>query len=918
MPFPRHPARYLFSLPIVSILSSAPLHGEAAVFVGTEFQVNVYTTSTQRAPEVGMDEKGNFVVAWSSAQDGSDGIFARRFDPDGAPLAAEFQVNTYTTGPQLFPALAVSAGGDFVVTWRSTQDGSEYGVFARRFDVDGAPQAAEFQVNTFTANRQSAQSVAISSSGAFVVVWASIAQDGSGYGVFARRFDAAGTALAVEFQVNTVTADPQTSPAVGSDAAGNFVVAWTSDDQDGPDYGVFAQRFNAAGVPQATEFQVNTYTPGSQSLPAVALSTSGDFVITWTSFGQDGSSNGVFARRFDAAGTAQASEFRVNTQVANAQDSPSVTLEPDGGFLIAWRSVNQDGNADGVFARRFDAAGTAQASEFRVNTYVTGYQNEATVGSDANGRFVVAWTSSIQDGFGFGIFAQRLRSPAGLDLDGNGTTDALTDGLLLLRRLFGFSGAALTAGAVGPGCTRCDAAAIVAYVPTPPVEATLRLGSEFQVNTHTSNAQVAPAVALSPVGDFVVAWHSNAQDGAGSGTFGRGFDAAGVPVASEFQVNSHTSSGQFTPSVGRFPSGDFVVSWMSSDQDGSDAGVFAQRFDSPGVPLAAEFEVNTHTLDYQGRPEVAAAAGGDFVVVWQSNAQDGSFYGVFARRFDSAGVAQALEFQVNSFIADNQSEPDVALDGDGNLVVAWRSAGQDGSSNGIFARRFDSAGASLAAEFQVNTYTTGNQNAVAVAASASGAFVVAWQSLGQDGSSTGVFAQRFDAAGTPQAAEFQVNAFAGSAQFSPAVAFHDDGDFVIAWTSSGQDGSDYGVFARRFAAAGRALAAEFQVNTHTANTQRFPSLAIDDGRRLVISWSSEGFETAGQDGSFGGIFAQRFAILHAFDIDGNGTLGALTDGLLALRFLFGFTGPTLTAGAVGLGCTRCDAAAIEDYFQMLL
>jgi hypothetical protein len=54
------------------------------------------------------------------------------------------------------------------------------------------------------------------------------------------------------------------------------------------------------------------------------------------------------------------------------------------------------------------------------------------------------------------------------------------------------------------------------------------------------------------------------------------------------------------------------------------------------------------------------------------------------------------------------------------------------------------------------------------------------------------------------------------------------------------------------------------------------------------------------------------------DIDGNGALDALTDGLLVLRFLFGFTGATLTSGAIGPGCTRCDSAAIVPYLQTLI
>jgi len=44
------------------------------------------------------------------------------------------------------------------------------------------------------------------------------------------------------------------------------------------------------------------------------------------------------------------------------------------------------------------------------------------------------------------------QGPAVLDIDHDGVVDALTDGLLALRYLFGFGGVSLTAGAVSPGC----------------------------------------------------------------------------------------------------------------------------------------------------------------------------------------------------------------------------------------------------------------------------------------------------------------------------------------------------------------------------------------------------------------------------------------------------------------------------------
>jgi hypothetical protein len=52
------------------------------------------------------------------------------------------------------------------------------------------------------------------------------------------------------------------------------------------------------------------------------------------------------------------------------------------------------------------------------------------------------------------------------------------------------------------------------------------------------------------------------------------------------------------------------------------------------------------------------------------------------------------------------------------------------------------------------------------------------------------------------------------------------------------------------------------------------------------------------------------------DIDRDGKADALTDGLLVIRYLFGLRGDALTAGAVGAGATRT-AAEIEFHLQGL-
>lgn len=86
-----------------------------------------------------------------------------------------------------------------------------------------------------------------------------------------------------EFQVNTFTMADQIEPEVATDAAGDYVIVWTSDGEgDNPsEYGVFAQRDNAAGVAQGSEFEVNTPTTDYAYSPDVAMDADGDFVVTW-------------------------------------------------------------------------------------------------------------------------------------------------------------------------------------------------------------------------------------------------------------------------------------------------------------------------------------------------------------------------------------------------------------------------------------------------------------------------------------------------------------------------------------------------------------------------------------------------------------------------------------------------------------
>jgi hypothetical protein len=406
---PARPGRARAWLPWAgaALLAAVPAVGRAQP-VGAEFQVNTYTTQNQNEAALAAAADGSFVVTWSS--NGPDGqylgIFGQRYDAAGVRRGGEFQINTYTTQNQKDPAIVSDASGNFVVVWTSyAQDGSGQSVIGRRYNAAGVAQGGEFLVNTSTAYNQEFPNLGMDGSGNFVVVWAGPDQDN--VGVFGQRFSAAAVKQGVEFQINVYTTMQQYDPAVARDAAGNFVVVWRSNGQDGAFYGIFGRRYNASGVAQGSEFRINSYNTNNQRTANISMDGSGNFVVVWQSITQDGDAYGVFGQRFNASAVAQGSEFQVNTYTTGYQGRAWVTAEPSGSFLVVWHDTSEDGDGLGVFGRRYDAAGTPVGGDFQINSFTTGAQRQPAAVSTGPGSFIVAW-HSVQDGSSYGVFGRRV------------------------------------------------------------------------------------------------------------------------------------------------------------------------------------------------------------------------------------------------------------------------------------------------------------------------------------------------------------------------------------------------------------------------------------------------------------------------------------------------------------------------------
>ena len=405
-----------------------------------------------------------------------------------APVGPEFQANSYTTGYQFYPAAAVDASGNFVVVWQGTGIGGDAEIRGQRYDLGGVPLGGEIAVNFNTTGEQRA-------------------------------------------------------PVVAMDGSGNFAVAWASDSGGGSDPGdvILAQRFDFAfatpyGFP---EFQVNTYTTSTQSLPALVGRPAGGFFVVWTSngsAGDDSSDTSVQGRLYDGS-FSPGGEFQVNTYTTGLQVYPAVAANAAGDFVVVWESggsAGTDTDQTGIQGRRFSSTGAPQGSQFQVNTYTTGFQVNPAVAFDTNGNFVVVWTNGNAGGVGSDTSVSSISA------------------------------------------RRYDATG------TP-------LGGEFQVNSFTTNYQGYPRVAGGALGTFLVTWQSEAGGSTDPNLVVKGqqFGSAGTPVGPEFQVNTYTPDNQERPAVSSNAAGTFVVAWSSYGSAGSDSSyrsVQAQRF-GPGLTI---------------------------------------------------------------------------------------------------------------------------------------------------------------------------------------------------------------------------------------------------------------------------------------------------------------------------------------------
>lgn len=563
---------------------------------------------------------GNFLVACEDTTTVNGEIFfcvhIKEFDSNGQILSSQKVNDSEKTSklpfPHLYPTIAQSLNGGFIVAWQDYRNDSEYSdIYAQRFTADGLPQAPNFKVNS-NSIKAIANFPAIASSplGTIIIAW----QDNrieEKFNIFCQRFETDGSPIGTNTLVSTNTeSDLKKFPAIASSNDGTYMIVWEGRRNSCVGSDIFKQSFNANGTPMGPNVRVSKETyPADQSFVSQGIDSQGNQVVVW----QDNRyvadpynqyQSNIFAQRVTKSGSKIGGNFRINSDssIHSFCACPVVAVAQGGNFMIAW--FNQDGDSytlpSQIVVRLFDKFGAPLNDEYCItnnavktsgpilSSDVTG---NISLAVDSSGLFVLSWAGQAKDST-ININIQR----------------------------FSQSG-------------------------TP-------LGKVYEIPSAPQENNCCPTVAMHPMGSFIISWNtykeiSNIQCGR---ILAQRFDNNGVPIGEQFPLHSDQYFAQRSSSVAIHKSGKFVLCWtvQSSQSPSLTSTVYAQQFSPDGVPLGDQIVVADSTTNRNGISRVNYDVSGEFCIVWRHDHLDTHRPTLSGKKYTATGTPIGRQFSLHT------------------------------------------------------------------------------------------------------------------------------------------------------------------------------------------------------------------------------------------------------------------------------
>ena len=175
------------------------------------------------------------------------------------------------------------------------------------------------------------------------------------------------------------------------------------------------------------------------------------------------------------------------------------------------------------------------------------------------------------------------------------------------------------------------------------------------------------------------------------------FSSNGNKINGEFQIHNKESWGSIASN-----GNNYVVTFNVADER---KNIYGKIISKDGINISEAFQINTNTLNQKSGSYIASNSE-NYLCVWQSENQDGSSQGVFGQFISSIGILINSEFQINSYTSGNQSWANIKIlpeNYEFDYLVTWVSMGTDaGNHTGFYSQRINTDGTFSGTEFQNN------------------------------------------------------------------------------------------------------------------------------------------------------------------------------------------------------------------------
>lgn len=406
-----------------------------------------------------------------------------------------------------------------------------------------------------------------------------------------------------EFRVNTYQPNWQRNSDVVALRDGGFLIVWESyfnnyNDTDPTVTYVAAQRYDANGQRVGGEQIIDAVDGCNSSNARVTLLTDGAYVVVWEFDNYDDiltTRSKVYARVFEADGTARTAAVRVDTVAANDAVLPEAIATANGGFKVLFGANRSTTLFDQVYSQQFSSNGAAIGGNTLVNTAVGDFDQIYVRSARLNnGTTISIWNSEAS----FVI--------PGSTLDSNEIRATLynTNGTVMLGDFSLGKNIGTVGGHSGSGY---DVAALATggFVMT-------RLAYDHELGLNTPATSYYMTMQM--------------------------FNASGQAVGGWKKIFASDDQANETR-VTQLSTGEIVVIWSQDPMQAQISDdVYGRVFNANGVALTAAFEisVDADSYDEQSQPELTALAGGGFVVTYSSDSIDSDNEGIAGRVFGRA------------------------------------------------------------------------------------------------------------------------------------------------------------------------------------------------------------------------------------------------------------------------------------------